>query len=240
MKISGIHSRILLTTLVPTIVIAIVLGAYFINTRIQDLRESLLDRGRAIANQLAPASEYGVFAGNHGILRTLAGSALREADVVRVTILDQEHKPLTQVGTANTAELEHSDLLSFEAPIQISSVVVSDFETTQSSPEMKPIGWVRVELSQANTLKRQQEITVISLFITLSVLTLSVIFALRVSRSVARPILDLTQTVQRLGSGDLHVRVREHSRGELGMLEKGINSMAVELETAQAELQEQV
>jgi two-component system sensor histidine kinase BarA len=240
MKISGIHSRILLTTLAPTIVIAIVLGAYFVNTRIQDLRESLFDRGHAIANQLAPASEYGVFAGNHDILRTLAESALREADVVRVTILDQERKPLALVETANTTELEHSDLLPFEAPIQISRLTVSDFETTKNSPEVRPIGWVRVELSQANTLKRQQEITVTSLFITFSVLTLSMIFALRVSRSVARPILELTQAVQRLGGGDLHVRVREHSHGELGMLEQGINSMAVELETAQAELQEQV
>ena len=240
MKISGIHSRILMITLVPAMIISIVLGAYFISTRIQDLRESLFDRGHAIANQLAPASLYGVFAGNHEILYALAESALREADVVRVTILDQEHNLLAQVDTANTAELELSELLLFEAPIQISSLAINDFETNKNPPETKPIGWVRVEVSQANTLKRQQQITITSLVITLSVLMLSVIFALRVSRSVARPILNLTHTVQRLGSGDLGVRVREQSRGELGMLENGINSMAVELESAQAELQEQV
>lgn len=240
MKILGIHSRILLTTLLPTIVIALVLSFYFINTRLQDLGLSLLDRGHAIANQLAPASEYGVFAGNHDILRRLAESALREADVVRVTIVDHNHVPLAQVQAADPQDLQFGDLLNFEAPIQISSLNVSDFEDNLGPNLPKTIGWVRVELSQANTYRRQRQILVTSALLTLSVLILSLLFASRVSRSVARPILDLTATVQRLGSGDLRVRVREHSSGELGMLEQGINNMAVELETAQTELQKQV
>ncbi len=65
MKTQGIHSRILLTTLLPTIAIALVLGGYFIKTRIDDMGAALIERGRAIANQLAPASGYGVLADNH-------------------------------------------------------------------------------------------------------------------------------------------------------------------------------
>ncbi|MBI5461825.1 MAG: response regulator [Gammaproteobacteria bacterium] len=244
MKIQGIHSRILLTTLLPTIAIALVLGGYFIKTRIDDLGEALVDRGRAIANQLAPASEYGVFAGNHDILQTLAEAALRETDVVRVTILDRDRYALAQVRSDDNRTLDLGDLLEFEAPIQSGGVAVSDFDGSfdhsWDGRELKPLGWVRVELSRAATRERQWHVVLISGLITLSLLTVSVIFALRVSRGVANPILDLTAAVQRLGSGDLRTRIQERSQGELGMLERGINQMTVELAAAHAELQGQV
>ena len=240
MKTPGIHSRVLLTTLLPTIVIAIVLGSYFIHTRIRDLDEALFDRGNAIANQLAPASEYGVFAGNHEILQTIAESALREPDVVQVAIIDRIHRPLAQAQAAMSADAQPDDVLDFEAPISIRRLAVSDYEDPAESSEALPIGWVRVSLSRADTRERQRQVMLTSGLITLSVLALSLIFALRVSRSVARPILELTQAVQRLGAGDLRLRVHEQSTGELGMLERGINNMAGALEAAHAELQDQI
>jgi two-component system, NarL family, sensor histidine kinase BarA len=224
----------------PTVVIALILGAYFINTRIQDLDEALLDRGRAIANQLAPASEYGVFSGNHEILRALVEAALHEDDVARVTVLDRSHQTLVQVRESGGGELNLSDLLEFESPIYSSDLAISDFEGEERGQESRPIGWVRVELSRAATRQRQHEVAATSGIITVSVLILSVIFALRVSRGVSKPILELTTAVQRLGSGDLRLRVEEQSPGELGMLEHGINNMAVALEDAQADLQNQV
>ncbi|MFP5506858.1 MAG: ATP-binding protein, partial [Gammaproteobacteria bacterium] len=240
MRTYRIHNRILLSSLLPTIAIAVILGAYFINTRIQDLNEALVDRGSAIANQLAPASEYGVFSGNHAILRALAEATLREDDVARITILDRNQRPLLQIGHDGDATAAPDDLLAFEAPIRSSNLAVSDFEGDDGNVHARPIGWVRVELSLAATRARQQQVVLTSGLITLSLLALSVILALRVSRGVSHPILELTDAVQRLGAGDLRVRVAERSPGELGMLEHGINNMIVALEDAQADLQNQV
>ena len=240
MRIHGIHSRILLTTLLPTIALALVLGGYFIKTRINDLGEALFERGRAIANQLAPASEYGVLAGNQAILQKLAEAALREADVVRITILDRNRHALNQARTNNSAELELNDLLAFEAPIKGDSLAMSDFEALAHAGEPGILGWVRVELSQTATRARQQQVILTSGIITLLLLVMSVLLALRVSRSVANPILDLTTAIQRLRAGDLQIRVAERSAGELGMLEHGINQMTETLQAAQAELQNQV
>src|SRR5215467_14570005 len=82
----GIKSRVLFLTLVPTIIISLLLSAYFTSTRIQDLEKSLKDRGYAIALQLAPASEYGVFSGNTQTLQRLANDALSEPEVRSVSI----------------------------------------------------------------------------------------------------------------------------------------------------------
>ncbi|MFN2308759.1 MAG: response regulator [Gammaproteobacteria bacterium] len=242
MKDHGIHSRILLVTLLPTIVIALVLGAYFINTRLQDLDGALSERGGAIANQLAPASEYGVFSGNHEILQMLAEAALHEDDVIRVTILDHNHQALMQVPAAGDGVEgpDPGDLLRFEAPIHGSELRVSDFEGRRGGPAARPLGWVRVELSRTATRARQQEVALTSGLITLVVLGFSLVFALRVGRSVSRPIQELTTVVQDLGSGDLQVRALAHSPGELGRLERGINQMAATLQDAQAELQNKV
>ncbi len=244
MKIQGIQSRILLTTLLPTIAIALVLGGYFIKTRIDDMGAALVERGHAIANQLAPASGYGVRADSHDILQALAEATLREADVVRVTILDHNRHTLTQVRTNDTRALDLRNLLEFEALIQGGGLAMGDFASGRNDirdgRKIEPVGWVRVELSRAATRERQQQVLLTSILITLSLLFASVIFALRVSRSVANPILALTAAVQRLGTGDLHTRIEERSLGELGMLERGINNMALTLETTRAELQAQV
>ncbi|MFZ5621291.1 MAG: response regulator [Pseudomonadota bacterium] len=240
MKIEGIHSRILLAALLPALAVAGLLSVYFVHTRIEDLNRSLIDRGRAIANQLAPASEYGVFAGNHEILRTLADAALRESDVVRVSILDRTHAPLVQSRAPGLEEIALANLLEFEAPIRPAGLAVSDFEEAVGRGDAHPLGWVRVELSRAATRQRQHQIIFTSILITTALLVLSAIAALRISRGVAGPILNLTGAVQRLGAGDLRARVREDSAGELGMLERGINVMAETLENAQAELREQV
>jgi two-component system sensor histidine kinase BarA len=240
MRIEGIHSRILLAALLPALAIASLLSVYFVHTRIEDLNRSLIDRGRAIANQLAPASEYGVFAGNHEILRNLADAALRESDVVRVSILDRSHAPLVQSRAPGVEEIALANLLEFEAPIRPAGLAVSDFEEAMGRSDAHPLGWVRVELSHAATRQRQNEIVFTGILITTVLLVLSAFAALRISRGVAAPILNLTGAVQRLGAGDLRARVREDSAGELGMLERGINVMAETLENAQAELREQI
>ena len=78
---SGIRSRVLLLTILPVVTLSLALSSYFIHTRLADLDQSLRDRGQAIANQLAPASEFGVFAGDLPLLQKLANSALGEPDV---------------------------------------------------------------------------------------------------------------------------------------------------------------
>ena len=86
MKNWGIKKRVLFLALMPAAVIAFLLALHFITSGIQSLEDSLRERGLAIARQLAPASEYGVFSGNREILHLLADSTMKEADVTAVTI----------------------------------------------------------------------------------------------------------------------------------------------------------
>lgn len=54
LKKLGIKGRVLLLTLLPTSLMALVLGGYFTWTQQSDLQTQLLQRGEMIAEQLAP------------------------------------------------------------------------------------------------------------------------------------------------------------------------------------------
>lgn len=244
----GIQGRVLFLALAPVAFIALILDIYFINTRINDLERSLNDRGHAIANQLAPAAEYGVFSGNQVILVNLAQAALAEVDVSAVSFLDPENRVLAQTTRRTSTATANDTSLLFHAPIYQTSIAWDDnHENTSSDVPNKDsidtkhlLGKVDVRMSHASTTARQSEVIINSLLLTLLGLTLSAILALRISRSVSQPVLDLTTAVRKLEAGQLGTRVTVMSGGELGVLQKGINTMANALRTTQEELQEQI
>ncbi len=243
MHYQGIRSRLMLLALVPATLIAVILDVFFVHTHLTDLETSLRDRGQAIANQLAPASEYGVFSGNRVVLDSLTRAVLEEPDVQSVAIRDNSGNVLSQARMVDMPEDPSS--LVFHATIHQSTLELEDFENTYPGGDRPQqgnvvLGFVSVELSHLSTATRQREVLLNNLLITLVVLLASALLGLHISRGVTRPILRLTQAVQQLGKGELATRVSNDSSGELGILENGINAMATTLESAQMELQEQV
>ena len=255
----GIRGRSLFLALMPVAVIALLLDVYFINTRINDLEQGLMVRGHAIANQLAPAAEYGIFSGNQEILNRLAKAALSEADVSSVSFFDVTDKVLAHAerqpapprrrDSLAVAAPDHNNdaRLTFNAPIRQTSVAWEDQQNpsllaTPSSESYAGnlLGRVIVRMSHSATSLRQAEVIVNSLLLTLLGLFISAVLALRISHTVSEPVLGLTDAVRKLEAGHLETRVRVISGGELGVLEQGINAMANALEEAQGQLQEQV
>jgi len=252
----GIKGKVLFLALAPAALIAAVLALHFVNSRITDLEQSLRDRGLAIARQLAPASEYGVFAGNHDILQRLTDAALKEADVNWVVITDldgnilaasgkPDRLPLAAHAGLNFAVAETDAALTFSAPVQLSQIEIDDVSAAadtgkESARHRRSIGRVYVEMSRADTVRRKNELIRNGLIITLLGLAASGLFAFRMSREVTRPIQRLSRAVQQIGAGNFDVRVAEESAGELQVLEQGINRMASALKMSHENLQDRV
>ncbi len=261
----GIKGKVLFLALAPAALIAVVLATHFVHSRLSDLEQSLRDRGLAIARQLAPASEYGVISGNREILQRLASAAQNEADVNWVAITDINNALLAQSGKAgqlpqllsthaglNFAVSENVDTLVFSAPVILSRIEIEDIATDSPgalgalvaaknmAPQTHNIGRVYVEMSRDNTVQRKNELIRNGLIITLLGLSVSGLFAYRMSRQVTRPIQRLSDAVQKIGGGALDIRVPENSVGELLVLEQGINSMAAALKMSHENLQERI
>ena len=71
-----IHTRTQMMSLGPALLLTLLLISFFTFVRIQDLRQELKHTGQLIANQLAPATEYGLITGNTHVLEPLINASL--------------------------------------------------------------------------------------------------------------------------------------------------------------------
>ncbi len=256
----GIKSRVLFLTLVPTIIISLLLSAYFTSTRIQDLEKALRDRGYAIALQLAPASEYGVFSGNTHTLQRLANDALSEPEVRSVSIFNKDgrllahagHEHQTPTNILSVSDQSHGitmadtgNSLLFTVPVTIRDVIIEDYAYVDSPFDQAEnhdnvLGWISIELGRMTTTIRQYQVLFACSIIVLIGLGISGIFAFRMGRDVTRPILQMAAAVEKIKNGNFDTRVYTNARSELRHLEAGINTMATSLKAAHEEMQQSV
>lgn len=252
MKGWSIKWQVLLVALVPATLIAGGLAWYFIQRGLDELDAALHERGLAIVRQLAPAAEYGVFSGNREVLKRLADAAAQEADVKWAAITDLNGEILAASSAAvqlpavsgiqaglGVAVAAKPDGVAFSAPVYITQLAVED-EWGGAPPTRRVIGRVTVELDRAATIRAKGEVLRNGLLITLVGLVLAAWVALRMSRSVTRPIMHLARTVDQMGKGRLELRVPEDSGGELQVLQEGINRMAAALQASHDDLQQRI
>lgn len=246
----GIKGRVLFLALVPALLIAAGLTLYDITTRLRDLEQALHERGFAITRQLSPACEFGVFSGNYDILNRLTRSTLQEAGVTAVSITSEDGRILANSGHYLTPPpiggemqskpgfVELGDALIFFAPIAQIQTDVEDYLDSPPHPEQlkssaKVLGYVFVEISRLPSIEKKNQLILNTLLITLIGLAAAALLALRMARQVTGPILSLASAVARIGKGDLATRVQTAATGELAILERGVNNMAVALKSVQ-------
>ncbi len=259
MKNLGIKSRVIFLATVPALVFAIILVGYALSNIFGFLNQSLYDRSKIIASQLAPAAEYGVIAGNRQVLQKLTQQALEsERDLKSVLVIDNQGEVLASSGVALTKELIQHVLneeiqtlkqrkeVVFTAPIYRSLVEVDDFSsskdqsTGKKAQDAEKIGYVYVELSY-QTLKSLKRSFVAKIFaIGLLGMLLSAMLALRIGRNITHPIQEIARAVNKVREGLLVQVISENSSGELKTLQKGFNSMSASLKQAHDVMQDKI
>ena len=252
----GIRARVMLVAILPMLVLALVLTAFYTSLRLSDLDEAHTARGLAFARQLAVASEYAVFSGNRDALQQLANAILVEDDVVGVTITDSAGEVLAGGGRLDEALAlpRHSGPLRLGAfgstlrivePIVPSSLDLSDEfaahpQAIGTHAPPRPLGSVVLDLSRSRLKIRRNELLLSGLGSVLLVLIGSLALASYMSRGVTRPIRQVASTVQRIGRGEFDERLPPIGGGSLGVLADGVNEMAARLASAHQEMQRQV
>lgn len=250
MKNWDINKRVMFLALLPTLLITLSLASYFSLSRYNAIEESLHLKGQLIADNLAPACEYGVFSGNIEILDKLIDNTLYKEDIVQIAISDSQDNVLI----SRTREIDvPSNILPlfispeefrYSAPITGSEVNISDYDElghmSDSVSVATNLGYVHVTLNNLSTKVQQLDSLLKGFLISFSGLFLTVFLAISISRSVVRPIQRLTDAVKKIAQGDLDTRVATNSGGEIGSLEEGVNKMASEMQMIRSDLESQV
>ncbi|NBD28040.1 cache domain-containing sensor histidine kinase [Paenibacillus glycinis] len=109
-------------------------------------------------------------------------------------------------------------------------VSTNRFEPLQwSIVSVIPIDEITVELKEINRL---------IMSIGVLCLLLAFIVSFRLSRSITRPIFQLSKTIRRIRKGELNVRSTYQSTNEIGYLSDGFNSLMDQIEALMAEIVE--
>jgi len=251
MKNWGINKRVMFLALLPTLVITITLASYFSFNRYSYIEEALHIKGQLIADNLSPASEYGVFAGNLEILENLINNTLKESDITNITISNTYNEVLI----SRTRKIKPPETVlpiftnpkefKYTAKIIGSDLNIDDYgelfvDNTSDTLPSSTLGYVHVTLNNQSTQVQQLDSLIKGFLITFVGLFITVFLAISISRSVVNPIQRLTDAVKRIAQGELNTRIKIDSGGEIGSLEEGVNKMASEMQLIRAELLSQV
>jgi two-component system, sensor histidine kinase len=241
--LKDIRVRAILAGVVPLVVVSLALSAWFTHMRIQELEDSIIDRGQTIVRQLAASSEFGVFTANTEILQRLAERTLNERSVAGVMIQTADGALLAQAGAAIDGDAD-SATFAFSAPVMLQQSDPADpflglFELA-SNLGTRPIGIVTLSVSKVSLIEGRQRLIAVSLTLTLLGLIGASLLAARMARLLTRPVLSLADTVSRIERGDLTARARIDATGALEVLEIGINDMAAAIANARDELEQRI
>ncbi|OZB15088.1 MAG: hybrid sensor histidine kinase/response regulator, partial [Marinobacter sp. 34-60-7] len=253
----GIRKKVLVVTLVPTLLTTLLLGLFFTLSWVNNIETLLKDRGESLSRQLAAGSEYGLFTANRSLLSSLSNALLEEQDVRSITFYSNEGKRLLHTGPGSAESVDGSvlepdralritgtDSTRFVTPVYLQDLMIEtllDPDARLSNGKMQePLGWVAVEMSHVRTEKETYKALLMSLVLIIAGVLLSLVIAMRLSRAFTDPVFQLNEAVARLKEGKLDTRVYTRAGPEFEQLESGLNDMATELSKAQAEMQQNI
>lgn len=231
---SNIHTHTLLVSLVPALLLGVVLTLYFTFTRLHELRIELNDTGQLIANQLAPAVEYGVITGNVAVLDGLLRATLSTPHVRYVEVFNRQDRLLAHAGTPPTEAVDRQ--LFFRAPIRRQKILLHDpflFQpAAKASTSDDQVGWVNVYMTTDAVSQRQQHLLLRAGLLAIFALACTLWLARRLASSLSKPISAMGRALQAIEKGDYATPLAEPRQRELGDLSRHINQLASALDQA--------
>lgn len=255
MRHLALRSRLLLLTLLPSALIALILVLYFTISGVRSLEDQIHIKGQATVRYLAPVSEYAIIAGEQVGLHALVQAAIQEPGVKAAVIVNNKGRTLAVSGRVSLdAETlrrpleaagrvsETDDWLAFGAPVlrtQNETDPLFDL-VSAGKPAPEIIGMVFVEFDKSELTKHKHEFLTRGLIVIGIGLTLMALLAIRLADHLAKPLTRLAKAVNAMSSGQFTTRVPVVSHAEVRQLEAGFNEMAEHIEDMQQSMQSRI
>lgn len=254
-KFSGIRSRLLIISIAPILIVAAALSFSSLSTSTDMLNRSLADSGESTAIFMASTAELSMYAEDRATLESLGRSALRLPSLAGVGFINSSNHLIAVTGDKqlmNAAYIkpciqqgsfDSNDYLHICKPIIGSTRDFSDFGSQEQGEENvapEHYGWVVLAISREALFAQVRSNIYIIGSVTLGVVVIVSILALRIGRSISAPVLSLEKTVKDLGKGNYESHAEEAGPIETRALAKGINSLATAVATSQEQLEQKV
>ncbi len=199
-----------------------------------------------IADQLAPAAEYGVIAGNTPVLQKLLQATLDTPHVRFIEVRDRNDNILVYVEQLSGALQNAAPIDIFHSTIQRQRIALASDPLLDGASEGDGqsgedyLGRVVVGMSNDAFSQRQQEILLKAALLAAFALILTFLVARRLAQRLSAPISTMGQAVEAIQSGDYKTSLPILDDGEIGDLARHINNLASGLDRASREQEQAI
>jgi two-component system sensor histidine kinase UhpB len=249
----SIAARLLAVAVLPAGIMFLAVTASLYLSVSKDVRRDVADRGRVTATALAQSSQYALVSGNTGYLKTTLRKLL-EADrsIACIDVMDASHR--TVESDCQTGKPD--DVITFDEPIVIASLPSDDlFESMdlkeipgvtpgkpvdQNKEKLRTVGHVRVTMSPAPIFETKRRALAASYLLLLLAAMVSCMVGLRLAQRLRLTLGSVMSALRSIRQGQFAVPLDTSQKGELGELQRTIVEMAVTLDAARHDLEQQV
>ncbi|MCC5792870.1 MAG: response regulator [Legionellaceae bacterium] len=242
MKAMGIKYQLRLTTLLPVLVVAL-LFAFFYNVQFgKDLDQHVFRLGNAYVRQLLPAAQLAMVRDDSRTLQGLINASSINPEIKSLAFYSASGQLLAYRGGKHS--LKHpfvpppytgdfvesktlADTVNFIAPITLprfniySSLPLATSISPINYPSNDVLGWLSINLDTQSMLMKRYQMYVISIFITLLGLLISLGIHYFLSKQIYEPIIRLRHSMKQILGNAFKTKIRTGSPGELGEIEQG-------------------
>jgi len=258
----NIASKIILLSSLLIILTSSAIAFSLIKVGINQVHQSLMEKGKLIASIMAENSEYGVYTEDKESLIKIAQSLLEDDDIHKVGIFDKQKESLIE-GTSDTS-LMLSPLRYSQDEFAFSDTLAADIKMFANHVEIiAPIvslqaGFEEWLLNEENVTKQRTIIGYLQLGITLEhlhkkirVLVLSTVvftaffvllgigLAVYIARKITGPLRTLQTASQRIADNKLDHFVEIKSNDEIFDLAESFNNMIKSLKQYKVKIENQ-
>ncbi len=228
MRRPGIQSQILLITLIPVVLIDLLFTYKHIDGSIEQAGDLLHSKGQIIAQQIAGASEYNLFNGNHAQIQYLLSQSVDHNEIVRATVFDRDGRRVAEAVSANWESDATADYRYLRQPILSHSIrlpVVFAPGGAKAIDDIETLGWVHLYLSRSQLEQTARRIIADSILFFIAILIMAVIVVTVISRRITRPIYRLIEHLREVETGQLGKSIEPVEGNEIGAVQQGFNRM---------------
>lgn len=243
MRNLSIKYQVLIIAMVPVFLIDVFLTLNNINSSIVQAENLLQSKGQIIARQIAGASEFNLFTGNHEQIQYLLDQSINTNDIIYAAVYDSEGNPVAKASGEGYISEKTTQYFYYRQAIQSESFQFGDVfepDLPMEKPVLQNLGWVHLNISKQRLQKNKQQIYIDGAIFFCAMLVIAMILTLIITQRITRPIFKLLEHLKQVETGQLGQLIGDIEGNEIGDVQKGFNSMSQSLLANRMQLDQKI
>ena len=244
--VSGLYVRMVVTTLIPLLAFASLIGYYVVSSQSRDIEDFQYLMGELAVEQLVNHAGDALVEYDLDVLNKEANHLFNISGVDGMVLHNIAMKKTLALGSISLQNLP--PISSFESGLPLIDAGHQYFlrdirrskDSAIPSSRQEKVGWVIVAIDRQFLAGREEEKVINTILVIVFSLFVAAWLSIRFTRSVSMPIERLNTLVKKMAVGKLDDLAEEDGPDEVRLLANGINTLAVTIRQANARMEREI